>query len=94
MAAPTLKSQQGHSAQVRMELRLNGRVLPIAQMGPDFLVMKQAIDHPAAVGEISLRIDDSERNWPVHLVEGISTERRKTKIAPVPPPQADSSPGG
>jgi hypothetical protein len=65
MKAPTLKSQ-GHSAQVRMELRLNGRVLPIAQMGPDFLI-----------------IDDAESSWRVHLVEGLSKERRKTKVTPL-----------
>jgi hypothetical protein len=85
MEAPTLKNHQGHSAQVRMELRLNGRVLPIAQMGPDFVVLRQPVDHAPAEAEIFLRIDDSESNWRVHLVEGISTERRKTKIANAAP---------
>jgi hypothetical protein len=84
MEAPTLKSQ-GHSAQVRMELRLNGGcVVPIAQMGPDFLVVKQPFDHPPAEAEIYLRIDDSESSWRVHLVEGISMGRRKTRVAPLP----------
>jgi hypothetical protein len=74
---------QGHSALVRMELRLNGHVLPIAQMAPGFLVLRQPFDHPPADAEVYLRIDDSESHWRVHLVEGISTERRKTKVVPV-----------
>jgi hypothetical protein len=82
MTAPTLKSQ-AHSAQVRMELRLNGRVVPIAQMGPDFVVLKQRFDHPPVEAEIFLRIDDSESSWRVHLIDGISAEQRKTKVAPV-----------
>jgi hypothetical protein len=68
-----------------MELRLNGGgVVPIAQMGPDFLVVKEAIEYPPVDAEMYLRIDDSESSWRVRLVEGISTARRKTKIAPVP----------
>ena len=32
----------GHSAIVRMELCVNGHVLPIAQIGPNFLVLHRA----------------------------------------------------
>jgi hypothetical protein len=67
-----------------MELRFDGRVLPIAQMGPDFVVVKQPFDHPPVEAEIYLRIDASESTWRVFLAEGISPERRKTRIASVP----------
>jgi hypothetical protein len=81
MQTPTLNSQ-GHSAQVHMELRLNGGcVVPLAQMGPDFVVVKQPFDHPPIEALVYLRIDDSESSWRVHLAEGISTARRKTKVA-------------
>ena len=84
MEIPTLKGQS-HSAEVRMEVRFDGgRVLSIAQMGPDFLIVKQPFDCPPADAEIYMRIDDSESTWRVHLVEGISRERRKTKIAALP----------
>jgi hypothetical protein len=63
-----------------MELRLNGHVLPIAQMAPGFLVLRHPFDHPPADAEVYLRIDDSESRWRVHLVEGISAERRKTQV--------------
>ena len=67
-----------------MELRLDGgRVVPIAQMGLDFLIVKQPFDHPPADAEIYMRIDDSESSWRVHLVEGISTQRRRTMISSI-----------
>ncbi len=83
MKAPPVKPQ-GHSALVLMELRLNGHVLPIAQMAPGFLVLGQPFDHLPADAEVYLRIDDSERLWRVHLVEGIHRERRKTKVVSRP----------
>ncbi len=75
-----------------MELRLNGSTLPISQMGPDFLVLKQPVDHPPADAEITLRIDDSESRWRVHLVEGISIGRRKTMVNTLPPGLPDVVP--
>jgi hypothetical protein len=53
-------------------------------MAPGFLVLSQPFDHPPADAEVTLRIDDSESRWRVHLVEGISTERRKTKVVSLP----------
>ena len=82
---------QGHSALVYMELRVNGQVLPISHMAPGFLILKQPFDHPAADAEVYLRIDDSESSWRVRLVEGISTERRKTKVAPLAALRRDSA---
>ena len=70
-----------YSADVRMELRLNGRVLPIAQLGPDFLILATPIDHPPAHAEIAMSIDGHERCWPVRLVDGIGALRRETGIA-------------
>jgi hypothetical protein len=71
----------GHSADVRMELRLNGHVLPIAQLGPDFLVLTAPIDHPPGEAEITLSIDGHESRWPVRLQEGLSAVQRRTRIA-------------
>ena len=83
MNAPASKSS-GYSAHVRMELRVNGHVLRIAQMSSDFLMLKQPVAHPPADAEIYLRIDDSESRWRVRLVEGISTTEAETRIAPLP----------
>ena len=42
-----LSGQGGYSAQVKMRLLVNGDVLSVAQMGPDFLLVDEPIDHPA-----------------------------------------------
>ena len=82
METPSLK-MQGYSAHVHMELRLSGHILPIAQMAPGFIVLRETVDHSPTDAEIYLRIDDSESSWRVHLDEGISTDRRKTRVSPV-----------
>jgi len=76
----------GHSAQVRMELHLDGQIFPIAQMGPDFFVLRQPIEHPPASAELTLRIDESETRWSVNLVDGITASHRKTRTTPLQSP--------
>jgi hypothetical protein len=72
---------RSHSAEMHMELRLNGHVLAIAQLGPDFLVLREPIDHPQADAEITLSIDGHESRWAVRLLDGLSTAQRRTRIA-------------
>jgi hypothetical protein len=75
------KSQSpGHSADVRMDLHVNGHVLPIAQLGPDFLILRNPVDHPPTDAEIALSIDGHESRWPVRLQEGLSVSQRRTRI--------------
>ena len=73
-----------HSADVHMELYINGLVLPIAQLGPTFLVLESAIDHPPAEAEIMLRIDAHEERWRVYLAEGVRHDCWKTLISRCP----------
>jgi hypothetical protein len=70
----------GYSADVRMELYVNGDRLPIAQLGPDFLVVKEPIEHPPTDAEIALSIDGQENRWPVRLEQGLSAGQRRTPI--------------
>jgi hypothetical protein len=72
-----------------MELRVNGHVLPIAQMGPDFLVLATLIDHPPMDAEISVSIDGHESHWPVRLIDGTSAARRRTRITAAPTPPSE-----
>ena len=64
-----------------MQLYVNGEALPIAQLGPDFLILKSPCEHPPARAEIVMSIDGNEKRWKVHLVEGIAVGHRKTRIA-------------
>ena len=71
----------GYSADVRMQLNLNGHVLPIGQLGPDFIILRNAPEHRPAEAEIVMSIDGKERRWMVNLPEGISAKNELTKIA-------------
>jgi hypothetical protein len=77
----TIPKNTGYSADARAHLCVNGHVLPIAQLGPDFLVLRNSEEHPPADAEIVLRIDDDESRWRVHLVNGINATQRKTIIS-------------
>jgi len=79
MSAPKLQSS-GHSADVRIQLCVNGRILPVAQLGPDFLVLKDTLSHPATEAEIAMWIDGHERRWQVRLIDGIVAGQRRTRI--------------
>ena len=64
-----------------MELCVNGLVLPIAQLGPNFLVLENPIDHSPVDGEIGMWIDGREDRWRVRLADGIQAAQRKTGIS-------------
>ena len=64
-----------------MELRVNGSILPIAQLGLNFLVLETPTDHPPVDAEIFMSIDGHEDRWPVRLAEGIKARERKTSIS-------------
>jgi hypothetical protein len=76
-----LMNTQSHSADVRIHLHVNGQVLPIAQLGPEFLILRTLVDHPPCDAEITLSIDGQERRWFVHLPNGIQVGQRKTAIS-------------
>ena len=75
------KSYGAHSAQVKMRLIVNGASIRITQMGPDFLFVDSASDHPSGEATIVLQVDGSERRWNVHLQNGISAESKRVAIA-------------
>jgi hypothetical protein len=80
MNAPRL-DVQNYSADVRMELRLNGSVLTISHLGPDYLILARPVDHPPAPAEIIVSIDGNQRRRAVYLPAGLSTESRRVPIA-------------
>jgi len=64
-----------------MHLLLDGRILSVGQLGPDFLILDEAIDHPPATARLFFAVDGNEREWNVHLPEGISAGSRRVVIA-------------
>lgn len=69
-----------HSAQVEMRLIVNGESIGITHMGPDFLFIESADDHPPGDATIILQVDQSERRWTVRLPEGISAGSKRVAI--------------
>jgi hypothetical protein len=78
-----LSSNGGHSAQVKIQLLIDGGVVPVAQMGPDFLFADDPFDHPPGDASLILRVDESERRWNVCLPEGMSAGSNRVRIAAV-----------
>ena len=66
-----------------MELHVNGWVLPIAQLGPDFLILEQSTDFSPTDAEIRLMIDGVEERWFVRLPEGACSDNREVALAKV-----------
>jgi hypothetical protein len=76
----TTRAYYGRSADVKIELRINGLVIPVAQLGPDFLILDDPVEHPPRDAEIVLRVDKNEHRWRVALPDGLSFDRRTIRI--------------
>jgi hypothetical protein len=81
MGAQSIRTQGGHSARVKMQLVINGGSIRVAQMGPDFLLLDEPIDHPPADASVVLQVDGRERRWNVLLPNGISAASKRVTIA-------------
>jgi hypothetical protein len=66
-----------------MLLEVRGVSIPVTHMGPDFLFVKSAENHPPSNATMILQVDGSERRWQVRLPEGISTGSKRIAIASV-----------
>ena len=75
------QSYGAHSAKVEMRLIVNGDSISITQMGPDFLFVDSATDHPPGEATIVLQVDGSERRWQVRLPEGLSKASTRVALA-------------
>lgn len=74
-------NHRGYSADVRMHLSLNGHTLRIGQLGPEFIILDDVVDHPPGQAEITMSIDGRVRRWNVQLPDGISAGETVTRIA-------------
>jgi hypothetical protein len=70
----------GHSSQVNIELLIDGGSVPVAQLGPDFLLLDAPFDHPPGNARLVLKVDQSERRWDICLPNGISATASRVII--------------
>ena len=64
-----------------MALRVNGFSLPIRELGPDFLVLAELIDHPPTEAELYLSIDGHERLRTIWLSQGLKADECQIDIS-------------
>lgn len=78
-------SHPAHSAQVSMVLHLGGQDVPLAQMGPDFIILKQALVKEArpTTASITLTVDDRAEEIPVDFPQGIPAGQRRVALGEV-----------
>ena len=69
-----------HSAQVQMHLETGGARLPIAQLGPDFIIMAEMVECVVSRATLSLCVDAEEERWPVELPDGLAAAGLRTRI--------------
>ena len=57
--------------------------MPLAQMGPDFIILKQALPHALAPisGSITLIVDKQSEDIPVAFPQGIPAGQRRVSLA-------------
>lgn len=63
-----------------MALIVNGSTLPIAQLGPDFLLLRGTLSHPPTEATIVMQIDGNERQWTVKLPDGLAEGVERVRI--------------
>ncbi len=73
-------SYHGHSANVRIHLIVEGESVPVAQLGPGFLLLDAPTDRAPGKASLVLHVDGSERRWAVRLPTGISRASKRVDI--------------
>ena len=64
-----------------MRLLVGGHSIPVSQMGSDFILLQNPVNHPPADASMVLQVDQNERTWNVHLPHGISAHVKRVTIA-------------
>lgn len=64
-----------------MELRVGERIFPLAEVGPDFLVLRAPVELPPCLATLWISIDGREREKKVCIPKGIDADSREVEIA-------------
>ena len=71
----------GYSSNVQLRLIIAGREYPLAQIGPDFVMLREPADLPSCDAEVVMMIDGHESRWPITLQHGAT--RAELEVATV-----------
>jgi len=81
-----LGSQYGYSAEVRLQLIVDGNEFSLSEIGPDGFTLRKPMSLPPCEAEVVMLVDDHRRVWRVWLPDGISPNETFVKteqLAPV-----------
>jgi hypothetical protein len=68
----TARLQEQFSADVRLDLLVDGRLIPLAKIGPEYAVLQNPDDVPAGQDAVLImNVDGREHRWEIQLKEGI-----------------------
>ena len=66
-----------------MFLLIDGVSFPVAQMGPDFVLLRKPIEHSPCNASVVFEVDQREERWEVRLPNGISATSNRVAITAV-----------
>jgi len=70
-AATGDRTAAGYSSEVQLRLVFEGRSYALAQIGPDFITLREPADLPSGEAEVVMLIDGREQDrWAVTLEHG------------------------
>jgi len=75
-------SYGAYSANVQIQLNLNGLSVSVAQLAPDFIILHEPVNHPPAEAELVLWVDNNEHRRTVFLPEGLRDDLIRIPILP------------
>ena len=65
-----------------MRMFVNGSVVPVAQLGPDFVILAQPAEaHPPARAEIEINVDGATDRFAVNLPAGLVAGGKRVPIS-------------
>jgi hypothetical protein len=65
-----LTSSGGYSADVDLQLVLQGKSFPLAQVGPTFCILREAMEFEPTAGEIVIVVDGDAKRVPAYFPQG------------------------
>lgn len=74
-----------HFVEVQITLAVNNVTLPVAQLGPDFVVLENPPALPPQAAGITLMLDGQQRRRQVHPLDGIPTHVTSAAIVRIGP---------
>ena len=77
------------STYVRLRLFAEGREYPLAQVGPGYVIFREAADIPAGNAVLSIMVDDDDRRQTVRLPDGVQPFDLRARVTSAASPSSN-----